>query len=113
MGLTLYPWDFRGRFPLSKLNIFDFFFLFLKKSQCALPVVLPAYVQSRQTSMRGGTVLQMGKGFHAAQGLQGYDLGDLITQACTKKVRKRKRGFRLSTLLITTGSQCPHGRHRQ
>ena len=41
----------------------------------------------RQTSIRGGTLLQMGKGFCATHGVQGHDLGDLIMQACTKIVR--------------------------
>ncbi|KAI9661177.1 MAG: hypothetical protein M1821_009504 [Bathelium mastoideum] len=37
-----------------------------------------------QTSIRSGTLLQMGKGFCATHGVQGSDLGDLIMQACTK-----------------------------
>lgn len=39
----------------------------------------------RQTSLRGGRLLGMGKGFMAAQGLLGQDLGGLIQDACSKR----------------------------
>ncbi|KAG9248370.1 hypothetical protein BJ878DRAFT_531955 [Calycina marina] len=37
-----------------------------------------------QTSLRGGRLLGMGKGFMAAQGLLGQDLGNLIQSACSR-----------------------------
>lgn len=40
----------------------------------------------RQTSLRSGTMQGMGKGFMAAQGLLGHDLGDLIQAACSRRV---------------------------
>lgn len=39
----------------------------------------------RQTSLRSGLLQGMGKGFMAAQGLLGEDLGDLIQDACSRK----------------------------
>ncbi|KAH8599011.1 hypothetical protein B0O99DRAFT_650224 [Bisporella sp. PMI_857] len=39
----------------------------------------------QQTSLRSGLLLGMGKGFMAANGLLGQDLGDLIQGACSRK----------------------------
>jgi hypothetical protein len=39
-----------------------------------------------QTSIRSGRLLEMGKGFAAASGVLGQNLGDLITNACKKRV---------------------------
>jgi hexokinase len=39
----------------------------------------------RQTSLRSGLLLGMGKGFQAAHGLLGKDLGDLIQDSCSRK----------------------------
>jgi hexokinase len=41
--------------------------------------------QLRQTSLRSGLLQGMGKGFRAAQGLLGQDLGDLIQDACSRR----------------------------
>ncbi|KAG9232792.1 hypothetical protein BJ875DRAFT_379956 [Amylocarpus encephaloides] len=38
-----------------------------------------------QTSLRSGLLQGMGKGFEAAHGLVGHDLGDLIQDACSRK----------------------------
>lgn len=38
-----------------------------------------------QTSLRSGLLLEMGKGFLAAQGLLGQDLGDLLQEACKRR----------------------------
>lgn len=40
---------------------------------------------SRQTSLRSGLLQGMGKGFMAADGLLGKDLGDLIQDSCSRK----------------------------
>ena len=40
---------------------------------------------SRQTSLRSGLLQGMGKGFLAAHGLLGQDLGDLIQDACSRR----------------------------
>lgn len=39
----------------------------------------------RQTSLRGGKLQAMGKGFLASNGLLGHDLGDIIKSACSNK----------------------------
>ena len=39
---------------------------------------------SRQTSLRSGRLQEMGKGFLAAYGLIGCDLGDLIQESCSR-----------------------------
>ena len=39
----------------------------------------------RQTSLRSGLLLGMGKGFLAAHGLLGKDLGDIIQDSCSRK----------------------------
>ncbi len=41
----------------------------------------------RQTSIRSGNVLGMGKGFWCSDVVKGHDLGDIITQACQRAVR--------------------------
>lgn len=43
---------------------------------------LTANTRDRQTSLKGGTLLGMGKGFLAVNGLLGQDLGDVIQLAC-------------------------------
>jgi hypothetical protein len=40
----------------------------------------------RQTSIRSGILLEMGKGFRATNGILGEDIGELIMRACTKRV---------------------------
>ncbi|KAF2236741.1 actin-like ATPase domain-containing protein [Viridothelium virens] len=50
----------------------------------SLPMGLSWSFPIEQTSIRSGTLLQMGKGFCATHGVQGSDLADLIMQACTK-----------------------------
>jgi hexokinase len=40
--------------------------------------------RSRQTSLRSGLLQEMGKGFLAAHGLIGQDLGDLIQNSCSR-----------------------------
>ena len=40
----------------------------------------------RQTSIRSGTLLEMGKGFHAVHGVLGRDLGELVMDACRRRV---------------------------
>lgn len=40
----------------------------------------------RQTSLRSGLLQEMGKGFLAAYGLIGQDLGDLLQDACKRRV---------------------------
>lgn len=52
----------------------------------ALPTGLAWSFPMEQTSRRSGAVLGMGKGFFASQGVLGQDLGELIMQACRRKV---------------------------
>ncbi|EFX01343.1 hexokinase-like protein [Grosmannia clavigera kw1407] len=49
----------------------------------ALPMGLAWSFPIEQTSLRGGLLQGMGKGFHAADSLEGQDLGDIIQTACT------------------------------
>jgi hexokinase len=53
----------------------------------------------KQTSRKTGTVLGMGKGFHASQGVIGQDLEDLFTEAFRRKV---SRGRCMMTRLPST-----------
>ncbi|KAI9756117.1 MAG: 18S rRNA maturation protein [Chaenotheca gracillima] len=50
-----------------------------------LPMGLAWSFPIEQTSIRSGTLLGMGKGFYAAHGVLGQDLGDLIMQACQRR----------------------------
>jgi hypothetical protein len=57
-------------------------------------MILPGYTWPgnilnvpRQTSVRSGTLIDMGKGFCAPIGVKGQDIGELIMRACRKKVR--------------------------
>lgn len=51
-----------------------------------LPMGLAWSFPVEQTSRSSGAVLGMGKGFSASQGVLGQDLGELIMQACRRKV---------------------------
>ncbi|KAH8808568.1 hypothetical protein F5884DRAFT_376073 [Xylogone sp. PMI_703] len=53
-----------------------------------------------QTSLRSGRIQGMGKGFLAAQGLSGQDLGDILQAACSKK------GLHLELLAIVNDSSA-------
>ncbi|RFU36277.1 hypothetical protein B7463_g16, partial [Scytalidium lignicola] len=53
-----------------------------------------------QTSLRSGRIQGMGKGFLAAKGLFGQDLGDIIQEACSKK------GLNLELLAIVNDSSA-------
>lgn len=46
-----------------------------------------ANLVARQTSVRSGRILSMGKGFLCSGALVGQDLGELMTQACSRAVR--------------------------
>lgn len=64
-----------------------------------LPMGLAWSFPVEQTSRKSGAVLGMGKGFFASQGVLGQDLGELIMQACRRKVRQHSAladHFRLS-----------------
>lgn len=52
----------------------------------------------RQTSLRGGLLQGMGKGFHAADGLLGADLGEILDASC------RKKGLKVSLSAIVNDS---------
>lgn len=54
----------------------------------------------RQTSSRNAVLLQMGKNFKAFEGLVGKDVGDLIMNACAKKV------FRMPPKLLKIRLTC-------
>ncbi|QSZ35300.1 hypothetical protein DSL72_008169 [Monilinia vaccinii-corymbosi] len=54
-------------------------------SKTPLSVGLSWSFPIEQTSLRGGLLMGMGKGFRAADGLVGNDLGDLIEDACSNK----------------------------
>ncbi|KAI9650261.1 N-acetylglucosamine kinase 1 [Ciborinia camelliae] len=56
-----------------------------EKSKAPLSVGLSWSFPIEQTSLRGGLLMGMGKGFCAAHGLVGKDLGDLIEDSCSKK----------------------------
>jgi hexokinase len=43
-------------------------------------------IYCRQTSIRSGILLEMGKGFSASQGILGDDISKLIEQSCRKRV---------------------------
>lgn len=45
----------------------------------------------RQTSIRSGMLLAMGKDFCATEGVLGRDLGDLIMESCNKLVSTAMR----------------------
>ncbi|KAI9741564.1 MAG: hypothetical protein M1818_004370 [Claussenomyces sp. TS43310] len=53
-------------------------------SQTVLSMGLSWSFPIEQTSLRSGLIQGMGKGFLAAQGLLGHDLGDVIQQACER-----------------------------
>lgn len=44
----------------------------------------------RQTSLRSGLLMEMGKGFQANHGLMGQDLGDLLQEACEQRVSDQR-----------------------
>ncbi|KAA8577341.1 hypothetical protein EYC84_007304 [Monilinia fructicola] len=56
-----------------------------EKSKAPLSVGLSWSFPIEQTSLRGGLLMEMGKGFCAADGLVGKDLGDLIENSCLNK----------------------------
>ncbi|RYP81343.1 hypothetical protein DL770_005934 [Monosporascus sp. CRB-9-2] len=53
--------------------------------QGPIPMGLAWSFPVEQTSLGGGLLMGMGKGFLATQGLQGQDLGDIIKFACKKR----------------------------
>ena len=66
----------------------------------------------RQTSIRSGNVLGMGKGFHCSDAVRGHDLGDIIEQACRRIVRTFP--FNLGNEAETIAeTQCTIKRNRQ
>ncbi|KAH0542841.1 hypothetical protein FGG08_002795 [Glutinoglossum americanum] len=50
-----------------------------------LPIGLAWSFPVEQTSIQSGTLLEMGKGFHAAHGVLGRDLGELVMEACRRR----------------------------
>ncbi|KAK2003509.1 hexokinase [Colletotrichum falcatum] len=50
-----------------------------------MPIALAWSFPIEQTSLKGGRIHGMGKGFLAAQGLMGQDLGEVIECACTAR----------------------------
>ncbi|RAL63117.1 hypothetical protein DID88_004200 [Monilinia fructigena] len=56
-----------------------------ENSKAPLSVGLSWSFPIEQTSLRGGLLMGMGKGFCAADGLVGKDLGDLIENSCLNK----------------------------
>lgn len=67
----------------------------------------------RQTSIRSGIVLGMGKGFLCSESVKGRDLGDAIQQGFDRAV---STVVHIVILLFTDGSagvECTPGRHRK
>src|SRR5690348_16573200 len=75
MVVKHWEWVWPGRSPLSEC---------LSNSSCMVQSTV--LTCSRQTSMSSGILLEMGKGFNASVGVLGQDLGDLLLQACKRKV---------------------------
>ena len=68
----------------------------------------------RQTSIRSGMLLEMGKGFRATEGTLGQDLSELIMRPCRSRVSITSTFSKSpGTHLDFTGSQRPHGFDRQ
>jgi hexokinase len=61
----------------------------------ALPVGLAWSFPIEQTSLRGGKIQGMGKGFHTSHTVIGQDLGDLIVAAC----RRRSLNLRVDAIV--------------
>ena len=61
----------------------------------ALPVGLAWSFPIEQTSLRGGKIQGMGKGFHTSHTVIGEDLGDLIVAAC----RRRSLNLRVDAIV--------------
>ncbi|KAF1814856.1 actin-like ATPase domain-containing protein [Eremomyces bilateralis CBS 781.70] len=60
-----------------------------------LPMGLSWSFPIEQTSVRGGMLLDMGKGFNAVNGIHGVNLGELITIVC----RKRNLNVRMDAII--------------
>jgi hexokinase len=60
-----------------------------------LPVGLAWSFPIEQTSLRGGKIQGMGKGFHTSRTVIGQDLGDLIVAAC----RRRRLNLRVDAIV--------------
>jgi hexokinase len=78
MVIPPFLWEWPGHSLLSKLSLS--LSLSLSKSDG-----FRTDNMKRQTSIRSGLLLEMGKGFYASHGVKGEDLGVLIMRACVKK----------------------------